>query len=241
MEEQSTKEFLVNNWEKLPKDIKLLIIGKLNEKDRFKLFQGDKRISDFCRKHKLTADDKVLLDNPEGQLIDTRRKQVDLIRRGFRTVFSLILNEIEFDNGEDGEDARATNIPYAKNIQVLELVFGVDLGTVFFESEGYNSIQYRVHLNMIGLPPNKEDIIKFLFIYCQFRGGAYFQAIHLTENDDLETVLYEFSGTETSEYIANVYTELTEEDSNYVEQLLAGKRVITKQGYLAVIFQLPCP
>lgn len=232
---QETEQYLLNNWEFLPKDLKLLILNDIDLASRFKFCQADKRISEFCRKYKLTADDHILLQNPEGQLIDTRRKQADLINRGFQTVFSLILNENERNNGEHGDGYASTNIPNAETMEVLELVFGADRGTDFYSQHNYDVKDYRIHMNMIGLPPKEGDLIKFLFINASSYDGEYFNAIHLTENDDLETIIYEFSATETN---IPIYSKLLEND--HVNALLSGQRVII-DGDLAIIFELPCP
>ena len=232
---QETEQYLLNNWEFLPKDLKLLILNDIDLASRFKFCQADKRISEFCRKYKLTADDHVLSQNPEGQLIDTRRKQADLINRGFRTVFSLILNENKRNNGEHGDSYGSTNIPNVETMEVIELVFGADLGTDFYSQHNHDVRDYRIHMNMFGLPPKEGDLIKFLFINQGSYSGEYFNAVHFTQNDDLETIIYEFSGTEPS---IGIYSDLLEGD--HINELLSGQRVII-DGNLAMIFELPCP
>jgi len=157
MDEQ-TEEYAVNNWDRLPRDLKLLLLNRMEPGARANFCQANKRISDFCRQHKLTVDDRLIEEmNPDGLLIDTRRKQAELLKKGFQTVYSLVLT---VDNIH--EDGLHSNIPVLEEINATELVFGLNRGTHYFTRQGYDEHGFFVHLAYPGLPPRPGTLIKFV-------------------------------------------------------------------------------
>jgi len=227
-------DFLITNWKSIPKDIKLLLMGKLDDETRYKFCQISNEIATFCRENRLTYYDKVLSLNPDGELIDTINKQVELIQRGFETTFSLIMNEERFRNEEAGV-YNSSNIPDVKDIVVKELVFGADHGTNYYYQHGYDTMSFYVHLNMVGLPPTKGVPIKFLFVSMYSFNGHEIEAIHYIDRDDLYEKIYEMSATSED----NIYKQINY-DENLFNELVTNKRIVVN-GEVAQLYELPCP
>jgi len=232
--DQNVGNWLVLNWDRIPKDIKLLTIGNLDEKERFAFCQANRKISEFCRQYKLTADDKAIESNPTGVLIDTRRKQADLIKRGFETVFSVVMNEKDSDSDDDDDNIRSDNIPELKNIEVLELRFGLNQGTEYYIQHGHDIWETRVHLQMKGLPPFQESMIDFVLIATEppYDGITRFEAFPYYSQQDLMNILYEISAF--AEQLKPIL------DESMFSALLETRRVILPYN-LVLLCRLPCP
>lgn len=83
----------------LPKDVLLYMISYLPIADRLQLCQTDAKFARFCKQHSLTGADIALTElqqlTPESEVLDTPQKQLDLVRRGFNTVYTVIFNRVE--------------------------------------------------------------------------------------------------------------------------------------------------
>lgn len=227
MEEQSNEDYLIKNWDYIPKDVKLFLIGKLDDHSRYKFCQINKKMAEFCRKYRLTRYDDLIKLNPDGVLIDTRYKQGELIDRDFYTTFSLVMNE-----ETDDED---TNIPRNIKIQVLHLLFGADLGTSYYTQHGYDFESFQVNMNMIGLPPNKGSPINvMLFVYNRYDGKTAIDAFHYIDNNDLRLII--------QNQVEQGYTicKLIIDNPKYFDQLLQERKFDLNYDVIS-LWTLPCP
>jgi hypothetical protein len=233
---QANMNFLAKNWESLPKDIKFYILNKI-EPDDLQLFcQTNKVIANFCRENKLTLHSRLLAMNPQGELIDTNFKKAELIKRGFETIYSLVLNEKEQDNGERGDYFFATNMPDPKDIQALELVFGMNNGTDYFTASGNDHKLLMVHLTVIGLPPPQGTLVNFLLVISFGVDDWEITARYYLNKEDL---IKHLQNRGREEYPSKIYKSIVTEPG-ILDQFLTNGRIVVGHE-VAQLYSLPSP
>lgn len=159
---EPVEDYILNNFDLLPVEVLVTLLESLSDESRANLCRTDRRFSDICRDFNMTTADKLVLEvNPLGQLVPTRGDQADLIRRGFETVYSCVFNEIDHDVG-GGDNYRSWNIPEIEELELLEMKFGLNNGSLFTENHGYTSKDFFVNVSIPGLPPPKGTIMHLL-------------------------------------------------------------------------------
>lgn len=228
-------DFLIKNWNVLPKDIRFYILNKIDPDSLQSFCQTNKAIADFCRENGLTMHSRLLAMNPQGELIDTKFKKAELIKRGFETIYSLFLNEKELDNGERGNYFFATNMPDPKDITALELVFGYNNGTEYVTAIRNDHKSMTVHLTVIGLPPPQGELVNFLLVISMGFDDWEITAYHYLNREDLIEHLQNRGVEEYPKIYKSIVTE-----PGFLDQFLAKGRIVVENG-VAQLYSLPSP
>lgn len=233
---KSMETYLNDNWQNIPNDVKLMIMSQLDEKTIFAFCQSNKNIYNFCKTNNLTADlSYINKKNPKGVLIDNSRKHADLLRRGFETVFSIIMTTELQDNGENrySDAYRNSNLPDFENLNALELKYGLYTGTEFFESGPCGAKFTRPRLSIRGLPPLQGTIINFVLLVKIDMFEFDMEASVYKNNEDLYGFLFEKYKKENRNSNSEKFIPIWE------DFLLNGRANF--DSYYAILSELPCP
>jgi hypothetical protein len=185
MEQNNIKNIIFSNFSKLGKDEFILLANMLSLEDLSALCKSSKEIKQYCYEYKLfeNRSRKYVMDaTPLSEPIYSFKNQVELIKRGFSSVYTIVFG--------------LNNIGTLDNNLIKEVRFGLPNQYIMEKAANNNTPLVERPFEIKGLPPKKGTevyIVGYIFDEGELEDkiGNFFHYLQVYENSvELLTELF---------------------------------------------------